>query len=98
MKAKSAEATIRHPSHSSSAGATAKLPKTMRAVAIDRENEVAWYRLAQIQKALGKSDEQQKSLTEYRRLHDIASQQKGLEPVFSPREVTKQEVDPNSSP
>ena len=36
MKAKSAEATIRHPSHSSSAGATAKLQKTMRAVAIDR--------------------------------------------------------------
>jgi len=36
MKAKSAEATIRPPSHSSSAGAAAKLPKTMRAVAIDR--------------------------------------------------------------
>ena len=36
MKAKSAEAMIRHPSHSSSAGAAAKLPKTMRAVAIDR--------------------------------------------------------------
>jgi tetratricopeptide (TPR) repeat protein len=74
------------------------LAHAQRAVAIDRENEVAWYRLAQIQKALGKSEEQQKSLTEYRRLHDIASQQKGLEPVFSPREVTKQEVDPNSSP
>ena len=36
MKAKSAEATIRHPSHSSSVGASSKLPKTMRAVAIDR--------------------------------------------------------------
>jgi len=68
-----------------------------RAVALDPENEVAWYRLAQIQKTLGNSGEQQKALTEYRRLHDLASQQKGLEPVFSPREVTKQEVDPNAS-
>jgi hypothetical protein len=36
MKAKSAEAAIRHPSHSSSVEASSKLPKTMRAVAIDR--------------------------------------------------------------
>jgi predicted Zn-dependent protease len=71
------------------------LVHAQRAVAVDPENEVAWYRLAQIQKALGNTGEQQKSLTEYRRLHDRASQQKGLEPVFSPREVTKQEVDPN---
>ena len=34
------------------------------------------------------------ALAEYRRLHDIANQQKEVEPVFSPREVTKQEVDP----
>jgi tetratricopeptide (TPR) repeat protein len=73
------------------------LVHAQRAVAIDPANEVAWYRLAQIQKELGKSDEQQKSLTEYRRLHDIASQKRGLEPVFSPREVTRQEVEPNSA-
>jgi tetratricopeptide (TPR) repeat protein len=66
-----------------------------RAVAVDPENEVAWYRLAQIQKALGNTGEQQKSLAEYRRLHDTATQQKGLEPVFSPHEVTKQEIDLN---
>jgi tetratricopeptide (TPR) repeat protein len=65
-----------------------------RAVAIDPENEVGWYRLAQIQKALGNSAEQEKALVEYRRLHDRSSQQRGLEPVFSPREVTKQEVEP----
>jgi hypothetical protein len=33
-------------------------------------------------------------MAEYRRLHDRSSQQHGLEPVFSPREVTKQEVEP----
>jgi tetratricopeptide (TPR) repeat protein len=65
-----------------------------RAVAIDPENEVSWYRLAQIQKSLGHSAEQEKAMTEYRRLHDRSSQQHGLEPVFSPREVTKQEVEP----
>ncbi len=71
------------------------LVHAQRAVAVDAENEVAWYRLSQIQKALGNTGERQKSLTEYRRLHDRGSQQKGVEPVFSPREVTKQEVDPN---
>jgi tetratricopeptide (TPR) repeat protein len=65
-----------------------------RAVAIDPENEVGWYRLAQIQKALGNNAEQEKALAEYRRLHDRSSKQRGLEPVFSPREVTKQEVEP----
>ncbi len=65
-----------------------------RAVAIDPENEVGWYRLAQIQKALGNNVEQEKALAEYRRLHDRSSQQRGLEPVFSPREVTKQEIEP----
>ncbi len=73
------------------------LVHAQRAVELDPENEVAWYRLAQIQKTLGNDGEQQKALTEYRRLHDRASQQKGLEPVFSPREVTKQEVDLNAA-
>ena len=68
-----------------------------RAVSLDPESEVAWYRLAQIQKTLGNATEQQKALNEYRRLHDLANQQKGLEPVFSPREVTKQEVDTNAA-
>jgi len=73
------------------------LVHAQRAVELDPENEVGWYRLAQIQKTLGNAGEQQKALTEYRRLHDLGSQQKGLEPVFSPREVTKQEVDLNAA-
>lgn len=64
-----------------------------RAVAIDPENEVGWYRLAQIQKSLGNNAEQQKALAEYQRLHDRSSQQRGVEPVFSSREVTKQEIE-----
>ena len=69
------------------------LTHAQRAVAIDPENEVGWYRLAQIQKSLGNGAEQEKALAEYRRLHDRSSQQHGLEPVFSPQEVTKQEVE-----
>jgi len=69
------------------------LVHAQRAVALDPENEVAWYRLAQIQKSLGNKAEQQQALAEYRRLHDRSSQQRGLEPVFSSREVTKQEID-----
>ena len=70
------------------------LSHAQRAVAVDPENEVCWFRLAKIQRTLGNVAEQQRALAEYRRLHDIASQQKEVEPVFSPREVTKQEVDP----
>ena len=34
---------------------------------------------------------------EYRRLHDRTQQQSDLDPIFSPREATKQEVDPNAA-
>ena len=73
------------------------LPHAQRAVAVDPENEVCWYRLAKIQRSLGNVVEQQKALAEYRRLHDIANQQKEVAPVFSPLEVTKQEVDATPS-
>ena len=72
------------------------LPHLRKAVEVNPQSEVGWYRLGQVQKALGNTDGQQKALAEYRRLHDAANQQRGLEPVFSPREVTKQEVDPNA--
>lgn len=73
------------------------VPHLRKAIEENAQDEVAWYRLAQAQKALGNTAEQQKSLAEYQRLHDKANQQNGLEPVFSPREVTKQEVDPNTA-
>ena len=66
-----------------------------KALALNTEDEVAWYRLSQAHRALGNSAEQEKALGEYRRLHNQASQQMGLEPVFSLREVTKQEADPD---
>jgi len=72
------------------------LPHLQKAIAVDAENEVAWYRLAQVQKMLGNEVEQQKALVEFRRLHHQFNQQKLIEKVFSPREVTKQELDPGA--
>jgi len=73
------------------------LAHAQRAVAVDPENEVCWFRLAQIQRALHNSSEQEKALAQYRRLHDLANQQREVAPIFSPREVTKQEIDSSAT-
>jgi tetratricopeptide (TPR) repeat protein len=69
------------------------LVHAQKAVAANPENEVCWYRLAQVQRKLGNAAEQEKAMAEFRRLHDLSTQQKGFDPVASPSEVTKQEVD-----
>jgi tetratricopeptide (TPR) repeat protein len=70
------------------------LPHAQRAVVLEPDNEVGWFRLARIQRSLGNAAEQEKALAEYRRLHDLANLQKEVGPVFTPSEVTKQEIDP----
>jgi tetratricopeptide (TPR) repeat protein len=72
------------------------LPHVQKAIAVDAQNEVGWYRLAQVQKMLGNEAEQRKALVEFRRLHHQFNQQKLIEKVFSPSEVTKQELDPSA--
>jgi len=74
----------------------AALGHLQKAVGLNPEDEVAWYRLAQVQKALGNTAEQQKALAEFGRLRQQFNRQKGIEPVFSPSEVTKQELDPGA--
>ena len=69
------------------------LDHLQKAIVLNPEDEVAWYRLAQVQRTLGNTPEQQKALAEFGRLRQGFNRQKGIEPVFSPREVTKQEVD-----
>ena len=64
-----------------------------KAMEIDSANEITWYRLWQAQKALGNVAEQQKAMVEYRRLHDMGTERKYTDPIFSPREATKQEVE-----
>ena len=64
-----------------------------RAVSLNPSDEVAWYRLSQVQRALGNEAERQKALAEYQRLHEKTTAQTGIEAIASPREVTKQEVE-----
>jgi tetratricopeptide (TPR) repeat protein len=62
-----------------------------KAVALDAANEVAWFQLAQAQRALGNVAEQQKALAELQRLRDMKRQ---AEINFLTRqEVTKQSLD-----
>lgn len=66
------------------------------AIALNAADEVAWYRLSQVQRALGNVAEQQKALGEYQRLHEKTTAQNGIEPITSMREITKQEVEKDS--
>jgi tetratricopeptide (TPR) repeat protein len=63
------------------------LPLLQKAVTLDAEDEVAWYRLAQVDRALGNKDEQQKALAQFQRVRSQMALQQGTSP---PGEVTKQ--------
>ena len=61
-------------------------------------DEVGWYRLAQVQKKLGNTEEQRRALAEYRRLHEKSNPDSKTQELFSPSEVTKQQVEPTAEP
>jgi len=67
-----------------------------KAVAADPGNEVGWYRLSKVERLLGNSTEEQKAMTEFQRLHSRKTNEPESDrKLFSPEEITKQEVDPN---
>jgi len=68
------------------------LPHLRKAAALNPDNEVTQYQLSQVFAALGQTGEQQKALAEFRRIQN----RKAHEPneLLSPREVTKQELEP----
>ena len=63
------------------------LPHLQKAVTLNAGDEVAWYRLSQVNRALGNKDEQQKALVQFQRVRSEQAQQQGTTP---PGEVTKQ--------
>jgi len=72
------------------------LPHLQQAVSLNPENEVAWYRLSQVQGLLGHDAEQKKAFAEFQRLRTQKStQQEAAKQIFSPEEVTQQKLDPN---
>jgi tetratricopeptide (TPR) repeat protein len=66
-----------------------------KAVTLDAANEVAWFQLAQAQRALGNSAEQQKAVAEFQRLRDLKRQAEIN--VLMRQEVTKQSLDSKPS-
>jgi len=65
------------------------LPHLQQAIKLNPADEVAYYRVSQVYKALGNEAEQQKALLEFRRLRAQQSKQEAER-----REVTKQEAEP----
>jgi tetratricopeptide (TPR) repeat protein len=63
------------------------LPHLQQAVALNADDEVAWYRLAQADRALGNKEEQTKALAQFQRLRSQIALQQG---TSTPGEVTKQ--------
>ncbi len=64
-----------------------------KAIALNSGNEVSWWRLAQVQRALGNSAEQRKALAEFQRLHSQDRSGETGSKLFSPEEVTQQHID-----
>lgn len=73
------------------------LPHLQKAISLNRDNEVSWWRLAQVERALGNSAEQKKALAEFQRLHSQSSgRHESASKLFSSDEVTKQQVEPHT--
>jgi tetratricopeptide (TPR) repeat protein len=70
------------------------LPHLQKAVALSAGNEVAWYRLSQVQGMLGQEAERKRTFAEFQRLRNQKSihEEAGKE-IFSPEEVTRQKLD-----
>jgi tetratricopeptide (TPR) repeat protein len=66
------------------------LPHLQRAVVLNADDEVAWYRLAQADRALGNTEEQKKALAQFQRLRSQIALQQG---TSTPGEVTKQALE-----
>jgi tetratricopeptide (TPR) repeat protein len=69
-----------------------------RAVRLNPGDETGWYRLSQVQRKLGNTQEQQRAMAEFSRLHEKANQAPLTQELFSPTEVSKQQIDPNPEP
>ena len=73
------------------------LPHLQKAAELNAANEVAWYRLSQVQGMLGHEAEQKKAFAEFQRLRrQKSSQEEAGKQIFSPDEVTRQQLDQNA--
>jgi predicted Zn-dependent protease len=66
-----------------------------KAVELNPDDPVAWYRLAQVDRAMGKDAEQRKALAEFQRIRTGSGVR--LRGPSNP-EVTQQQVEPQTNP
>ena len=71
------------------------LPHLRKAVALNADDEVAWYRLVLVDRQLGNVDEQNKAFAQVQRLRERVGLQEG---TSVPEEVTKQTLQPGEVP
>lgn len=66
-----------------------------KAIALDSDNEVSWYRLARVERSLGNREDAERALARFHQLHDekvSAQLQAEKTSLFSADEVTKQTI------
>jgi tetratricopeptide (TPR) repeat protein len=68
------------------------LPHLRKAIALNPSNEVPYFQLATVYRALGNLPEQQKALAEFQQLHNLKPRETDALPLV-PRDVTKQELE-----
>lgn len=68
------------------------------AIQLRADDEVAWYRLSQVERSLGHSDEQKDALAHFQKQHQASIDQRAKLPVAASDEITKQTVEPERNP
>lgn len=77
--------------------ATQSLPHLQKAIALQQDDEVAYYRLSLAYKALGNTVEQHQAIEQYQRIRMQKASRPALDGDLAHAEVTKQEVDTGSA-
>jgi len=72
------------------------VPHLLKAISLEPGNDVSHYQLSIAYGRLGKTAEQQKELAEFQRLRGEQRDREAT--ALAPRQVTKQELDPNAPP
>ena len=73
------------------------LAPLLKAVALNAEDDVAWFQLWQAHRALGHREEQEKAQAEFQRLRSRKREQERLD-LLRKNMVTQQELDPRTTP
>jgi predicted Zn-dependent protease len=69
------------------------VPQLKRALELDKEDEVAWYRMAQAMRAVGDAAGQKQAITEFKRVHAVQSRRRGPAGLLAPTaEVSPQQI------